>query len=394
MTLTIKQTIDRLRNIYRFLRLVRQFFKKEIELHGWRITPQRMKYIRLGFHSDKKHLYEHGENGLPLPAYLTDFERLRTKSINSRYKDALDNKILFTQVFESLFKCPRNYGFLESSGRYMPMEPSTRKLRGRGLRGVVEAIPTPFVLKLIGGGGGKDVFIVQRETSKLLINGRESSLEDLDARIDGRKFLVMEFIEQGEYAGKLYPGSVNTVRVVTALDEHGPWIVFAIQRIGRTESAPTDNFNQGGICSVVDLETGEIGKALYYSGNSRPDAFVTHPDTEEPLVGKVVPYWGAIKTTLLKAVSQYPGFRYVGWDVVLQDDGFLVLEGNSYPGVQVLQLHRPLLENRRLARLFARNRVFSRQRTEALGLDWSGHQAAGRLMMNEDRMYGGNYHEN
>jgi hypothetical protein len=145
---------------------------------------------------------------------------------------------------------------------------------------------------------------------------------------------------------------------------------------------------------VVDLETGEIGRALYYSGESRPDAFVTHPDTREPLVGKVVPHWGAIKAALLKAVSQYPGFRYVGWDVVLQDDGFLVLEGNSYPGVQVLQLHRPLLENRRLARLFARNGVFSRRRMEVLGLDWPAEPADEELEIRAGRLYEGKYHEN
>src|SRR5690554_6414680 len=102
-----------LRKTYRILRLVRQYQKKEIELHGWKFTPARLKYVLRGYHSDKKYLYEHGDNGLPLPEYITDFERLRTKFINARYKDALDNKILFSQVFDTLFRCPINFGYQE-----------------------------------------------------------------------------------------------------------------------------------------------------------------------------------------------------------------------------------------------------------------------------------------
>ena len=366
----LKAVFHRLRKFYRSSRLVKQFLKKEVELHGWRLTPERLKYLLKGFHSDKKYLYEHGEKNLPLPEYISDFERLRTKFINGLYKEALDNKILFSQVFHDLFRCPVNFGYQEADGLFTPIDPDLVHLRGKSLEEVIDYLPGRFVMKRIGGGGGKDIYIVENENGQLSINGDEAGYQELHECIDGRKFLMMEYITQGEYANSLYPGSVNTVRVVTAFDESGPWVAFAIQRIGRQESAPTDNFNQGGICSQVDLETGVIGEALYYMGDSKPKAFVNHPDTGEKISGKKVPHWEDIKLSLCSAVGQLPEFKYVGWDVIVHDDGFMVLEGNSYPGVQVLQLHEPMLRNKRLAQLLANHGVFSRKRVQQLGLKW------------------------
>lgn len=375
----LRMLFQLLRKVYRFLRLARQYQKKEVELHGWIFTPTRLKYVLRGYHSDKKYLYEHGSNGLPLPEYITDFERLRTKFINARYKDALDNKILFSQVFDTLFRCPKNFGYQEANRLFTPIDPEIMHLRNKPLEDVIPEMPERFVMKRIGGGGGKDIYIIDKSNGEFTINGVKGNMAKLHEYIDDRRFLIMEYISQGEYANALYPGSVNTVRVVTAIDEQGPWVAFAIQRIGRTESAPTDNFNQGGICSQVDLESGAISQALYYMGDSRPEAFTHHPDTGEPIVGKVIPHWDDIKRTLVRAVSQYPGFQYVGWDVIVHDDSFMVLEGNSYPGVQVLQLHEPMLTNKRLAQVFANHGVFSKRRVEMLGLTWPEKQVVDQL---------------
>jgi hypothetical protein len=382
----LKAAFQSLRRIYRNSRLIKQFLKKEIELHGWKVSPERIKYIFRGFHSDKKYLYNHGDNGIPLPEYITDFERLRTKFINGLYKEALDNKILFSQVFYSLFRCPINFGYQEADGLFTPLEPELMHLREKKLEDVLEYMPARFVMKLVGGGGGKDIYIIERRGDGILINGERGDHRRLHRYINGRRFLMMEYISQGKYANKLYPRSVNTVRVVTAFDENGPWVAFAIQRIGRNESAPTDNFNQGGICSQVDLETGVIGESLYYMGDSRPKAFQNHPDTGATIIGQEVPHWHEIKETLAHAVSQYPAFQYVGWDVVVHDDGFMVLEGNSYPGVQVLQLHEPMLNNKRLAQHLANHGVFSKRRVRQLGLKWPDKQSIDQLDMEAEEV--------
>jgi D-alanine-D-alanine ligase-like ATP-grasp enzyme len=44
----------------------------------------------------------------------------------------------------------------------------------------------------------------------------------------------------------------------------------------------------------------------------------------------------------------------VGWDVVVTDDGFELLELNTHAGVETLQVHRPVLADPRTRRFFER----------------------------------------
>jgi hypothetical protein len=357
---------------YRLMRLVGQFVKKDVQLNGWRLTRIRFRYIRRGFHVDKTALYEHGSDGFPKPEYLSDFERLRTRYINNGYHDALNNKVLFSQVFLPFFRCPHNYGIVTRKGLYSPLDPNTDFLRAQTLESVIAAMPDRFVMKRVGGGGGIDIFVAKKENKCLLINGDTTTVEQLKIRLSKRQFLFMEFIDQGRYGKELYPFTVNTVRVVTARDKDGPWILYAVQRIGRKQSEPTDNFNKGGLCCPVDLESGRVGKGLYYQGQTKPTACTHHPDTGAPIAGKEIPFWTKMTETLLSAMAQLPGFIYVGWDVIIQDQNILILEGNSYPGVQVLQLHKPLLTDKRIARVFAEYGVISSHRLSSIGIDPAG----------------------
>ena len=43
----------------------------------------------------------------------------------------------------------------------------------------------------------------------------------------------------------------------------------------------------------------------------------------------------------------------IGWDMLMTDDGYSILEANSPPGITVWQVHAPLLRDPRVARFFA-----------------------------------------
>lgn len=356
-----------LKKLYSRLLIIRQFLLKEIELNGFPRALWKYRFLLRGYHSDKRALYQLGKNGLPLPTYLSDYDRLKTKRLNGPYRSALDDKVLFSKVFDGFVQCPRDYGLLDNEGRFQPLQPSLFPQRGRSLAELLPLLPTRLVLKRVGGGGGKHIYLLERVGDVLTVNGKPSSVAEITRAIDGKRFLLCQFITQAQFANNLFSGSVNTVRVVTINDgESPPWIAFAVQRIGRKESAPTDNFNRGGLCALVDLDTGEVGEALYYSGTEKPKAFTKHPDTGAPISGQRVPHWPEIQDGLLRLVQRFPGFRYVGWDVVLQDDGFMLLEGNSYPGVQVIQLHKPLFEIPRMAEFFLQQGVISRRKYRSL----------------------------
>jgi len=347
------QRFGRLKRWYFIARNGRSFLNKERELSGFPTRPLAWRLLKAGFHSDKHHLYECGPNGLPVDLYVGDFERLMKRRINGEYGCFLDDKLLFNQAFSSFFRCPLNYGLIES-GRFSPLTEACLTVSPE--QSLSDSnLPERFVLKRASGGGGKNIHLVSRDSAdSFLVNGVAKTAGQLLGDISETAYLVTELLGQGSYASGLYPHSINTVRVVTMRDAQGPFIAFAVQRIGRECSRPTDNLNRGGMAALVDLDSGVLGVARHYESSCRPDSFSMHPETGAAVAGQMVPHWETIKEALLNAMRALPALHYVGWDVVVQDDGFLVLEGNSYPGVQVAQLHFPLKSNPRIKAFFER----------------------------------------
>ena len=341
------------KRLYFVLRNLRSFLTKEHELHGWPDSWTDLRMLAAGFHSDKQYLYELGADGRPLPAYVGDFERLMLRRLNEPYAAFLDHKALFAQVFGTQFRVPTDHGLIRR-GTFLPFTDDLEVApTGAALRD--PSLPERLVLKRVGGGGGKDILLVtRREHDRLEVNGEPSTIDVLVEQLGMRTYVVTDLLTQGAYANNLFPHAINTVRVVTMRDDEGPFVAFAVQRIGNQRSRPTDNLNRGGLAALVDLDSGTLGPARQLEADRRPEAYTHHPDTGAPIAGQVVPHWTAITALLLEAMEAFPGLRYVGWDVVVGDDEdqLLVLEGNSYPGVQVAQLHHPLRNDPRTARFF------------------------------------------
>jgi hypothetical protein len=214
--------------------------------------------------------------------------------------------------------------------------------------------PLRLVAKPVGGGGGGSIYFMRCDNDWVLVESndqaekrrrfRPEDIEELfaDARVP---FMITEFIVQGEYAKSLYPLTVNTLRVLVIRDPDTlkPHIVRAVQRIGTAESYPIDNFSYGGLSARINLETGELGIAAPAAGSRARQYMETHPDTEERITGRFVPNWSKMMKDLTDLFQVLPYVTYCGFDLVVQDDGFTIIEGNSFSQVRLFQMHEPLL---------------------------------------------------
>lgn len=147
--------------------------------------------------------------------------------------------------------------------------------------------------------------------------------------------LVEECIKQHHVLNEIYPCAVNTLRIVTLLDnDKNAHIVYAFIRIGNG-GRNVDNINSGGMAAPIDIDTGAIA---YPAFDKDQNYYETHPMTGHFLVGQVIPYWDSAKKMCLKAAKIETGIRYVGWDTAITPDGPLLVEGNHFPGHDILQL--------------------------------------------------------
>lgn len=106
-------------------------------------------------------------------------------------------------------------------------------------------------------------------------------------------------------------------------------VAMGMLRLPTRESGGRANLHQGGIGVGVDLVTGRTTRAVR---RGRP--LDRHPDTDEPLTGRVVPDWPAV-LALARTVARATGLGYVGVDVVPDRTGPVVLEANARPGLAI-----------------------------------------------------------
>ena len=109
--------------------------------------------------------------------------------------------------------------------------------------------------------------------------------------------VVEEVLQQHEEMNRMNPGSINTLRIVTILNETGPHIVYAHIRIGNSDR-PVDNLHSGGMFAPIDLERGVIQYPAY---DKARHTYTEHPRTGTTIQGFTIPCWEKAKAMCLEA---------------------------------------------------------------------------------------------
>lgn len=185
-----------------------------------------------------------------------------------------------------------------------------------------------FMAKPVVGTCGKGIEKI--DTSKY--NSLEEIYEYLTQ--DNMNYELEELIIQNDLVASIYPNSINTVRIVTIVDDNIiPHIICAYFRIGNGKYV--DNFNSGGMVAPVNEETGEVlDKAI----DKQKKLYEYHPATNKLIKGFVFPDWEKALEMVKKASLVVPDMRYIGWDVAFTNKGPVLVEGNEYPGHDIYQL--------------------------------------------------------
>jgi len=169
----------------------------------------------------------------------------------------------------------------------------------------------------------------------------ETDIRQLYRRLTKDKdnhYILEEKIIQTSELSKFHPWSVNTIRIVSVYDDKNDilYIMNARLRMGNKKNH-ADNFHFDGIVANIDIETGVITSVGHDIYNN---AYIYHPITGKQIVGFKIPYWTDCKKFVENVARDIPSVRYIGWDIVVQQDGcFLLIEGNDNADHDIQQLH-------------------------------------------------------
>lgn len=146
--------------------------------------------------------------------------------------------------------------------------------------------------------------------------------------IEGDQTLVEEILVQDPTMAGLYPGSVNTIRMITYLDPARELhLIASALRIGN--GGVIDNFAGGGMFTMLD----DAGVALWPAVDKQSNVYAQHPVTHTPIVGFQVPRFAEAVAMVDDAARRIPRVPHVGWDVAITADGPALIEANHNSSV-------------------------------------------------------------
>lgn len=164
-----------------------------------------------------------------------------------------------------------------------------------------------------------------------IIKIKEHNPKDLyEHLIKTERYLVEDVAIQHEAISKIYPKSVNTVRIVTLNKK----VVAAFIRFGNLGNI-VDNFNHNGMVTRVNIETGIVE---YPALDKKENVYEIHPYTNEKIIGLKIPMWEKVKELCIEATEVTPEIGYIGWDVCVGEKEPFLIEGNDFPGHDLYQL--------------------------------------------------------
>jgi hypothetical protein len=315
---------------------------------------RRFRAWRIGLLPRSAALY--GVDGSVGTLYVPDFAySWRCYAMNGFLNPIIGNKLIVSQILAA-HGIPHPHVFGVVSGGLPRSLGKNQSNAGMDLLLHWTADTRPVVFRPHWSGGGEGVFFLRRENEKWFINGKNAPVEDVRKLIGGLdRYIATAFVDQAAYSRKIYPDTSNTVRVLALSDKEGPFLASVVHRFGNSRSFPIDNFHQGtgGICAFVDVATQRLGRTVSLDKNNRQEWHSAHPETGVPIEGVAIPGLSQALEGVLTAMHCFPEATCVGWDLLMTDSGFCILEANAPPGLAVSQAHTPLLSDARTARFFA-----------------------------------------
>jgi hypothetical protein len=318
---------------------------------------QRLRAWKHGFNSTSWLMCNLEEKDPDL--YLSDLSlALNSHRINGFFNPIIGNKLVLSRLLD-LHRIPHPVvvsiileGRLLEDG--VPYDPDMETVLSRTLDRHPRQIFRPT-----WAGAGAGVFFLCRDNEGLKLNGKQVTLPEVCSLISNLdRYLSTEFVEQAAYARNIYPGSTNTLRILSLFDvgNGDPFVAAIVHRFGSSRSAPIDNWHQGsgGVCAAVDLNKTTLGQALSRSSKNQRVWHSCHPETREKIEGVAIPGLDDCIEGVLNAASHLPFCPLIGWDVVVTENGYSILEANTIPGLVVLQAHTPLLKDPRTRAFFRR----------------------------------------
>lgn len=296
--------------------------RKALPVIAWELASVTLRWRCLPFHYLRYGLYS---KSVPETAdvlgYLPETAMYyRILPITNTHEVLLDDKLVFKRI---LAACGVPHPPTRIVIDRHQTSATSVDLRAAGTSSVV-AKPARF------GSGGRNIFFFDLATP----DGPAA----LDAFVAGecrrgRTWLVEDAVDQADELARLHPPSLNTFRIMTWIGPRGaPQVMYTMLKMG-VGGRRTDNAHTDGLYVKVD----ERGALAPRAWDEQHRFHMVHPNSGVPFAGIRLSVVPAVHQLALQCAELFPDCAFVGWDIAVGTTGPVVLEGNSSPGLTIIQ---------------------------------------------------------
>ena len=280
-------------------------------------------------------------------SYVPSRNNFQKRQLNGSYNAILANKIIFEKHIKIVISGIDKLHVVESIGYIEDgvLKSLNSKVVNSDFTSLVPFLEkNDLVMKQVSGDGGAGLLLIRKEDDHFIFENKKVTWNELVEKIRNlNDYLIQERFKQKGFSNDIYTDSVNTIRVATMIDPvtHKPFIAYAFHRFGLPKSGIADNVSQGGLFSLIGVDDGRMSMLVDYTISGEKTHFEFHPATSKKVYNELVPNWNTLTNRVLEMAGRMPYLKYVGWDVVLSDDEYYILEGNVSPGIG-FQMLKPM----------------------------------------------------
>ena len=239
---------------------------------------------------------------------------------------------------------PEYYLYVENNGTYTYLMDAPKHIKK----------DKDFILNLLkhkgclamkpnsGTSGGLGFIKLELRDNCLYENNKQITMDRYNEIVENiPNYIVTQYVKQHRDLAKIWGDSECTLRVIMAKtpskDKSTPsdWTcTVSYARFGSQISGGASNLSSGGIGIGFNFETGMYNDfAIRYKkfcddGNT---ILYKHPDTNVIWKGEGLPNWQYVKDMIKNICSHISSTSYLGFDVIITENGMNLCEINTHP---------------------------------------------------------------
>jgi len=286
--------------------------------------------------------------------YLPDFNYFMLHPLNHHFKIWVNDKLTLKYILNSNgceSSMPEYYLYVENDGTYTYLMDAPEHI----------AKDENFIYNLLkekrclamkpnsGTSGGRGFIKLELREDGLYENNKPIDKDRFnDILKDMPNYIVTEYVKQHKELAKIWGDSECTLRVIMVknpkknISDKSEWsCTVSYARFGSSISGGASNLSSGGIGIGFDYETGKYKdfsiryKKFCADGNTM---LYKHPDTGITWKGEGLPNWEYVKNMIEKICNHISSLSYLGFDVIITDDGMKLCEINTHPACDYEQV--------------------------------------------------------